>query len=136
MTRVVGPFLATGSYLNILGRSPLGAAKYQTYMQIKHVIPKTDLFGSMQGHNLNKFGRNLLGDATYQIPRLYALWFQPKRLFCFPYISQGKHMTPGRGHSVWPKGHNLSKFGRRPLCDATYQISRLSRRCGLRQEKV
>ena len=56
-----------------------------------------DLFGPMQRHNLNKFGRNLLGDATYQIPKLYALWFQPKRLFYFPYISLGKTYDPLAG---------------------------------------
>ena len=33
-----------------------------------------------KGYNLNKLGRDLLGDATYQIPKLYALWFQ-KRIF-------------------------------------------------------
>ena len=33
-------------------------------------------------------------------------------------------MTPGRGH-FWPQGHTLNKFGRGPLGDATYQISRL-----------
>ena len=29
-----------------------------------------------QGYNLNKLGRGLLGDATYQISKLWALWFQ------------------------------------------------------------
>ena len=28
-----------------------------------------------QGHNFNILGRGLLEDATYQISRLYALWF-------------------------------------------------------------
>ena len=31
-----------------------------------------------QGHNSNKLGRGPLGDATYQIIWLYALWFQKK----------------------------------------------------------
>ena len=33
-----------------------------------------------QGYNLNNLGRGLLGDASYKLPRLYALWFQ-KRIF-------------------------------------------------------
>ena len=40
-----------------------------------------------QGHNLNKLGRDLQGDATYQISRFYALWFQTRRFMGFPYIS-------------------------------------------------
>ena len=35
-----------------------------------------------------------------------------------------KHLTPG-AETFWPKGYNLSKLGRGPLGDATYQISRL-----------
>ena len=33
------------------------------------------------GHNLNTNGRGPLGDATYQISRLYALWLQMRRSF-------------------------------------------------------
>ena len=41
-----------------------------------------------QGHTLNKVGKGPLGDATYQISRLYALWFPTGRFFhVFPYIS-------------------------------------------------
>ena len=36
-----------------------------------------------QGHNLNKIGRGPLGDATYRISRLYALWFQTRRFLKF-----------------------------------------------------
>ena len=32
-----------------------------------------------QGHYLNKLGRGPLVDATYQISRRYALWFQTRR---------------------------------------------------------
>ena len=32
-----------------------------------------------QGHILNKLGRGLLGDATYQITRVYALSFKTRR---------------------------------------------------------
>ena len=41
---------------------------------VKHVTPGAGPFLA-QGPNLNKLGRGLLGDATYQISRLYALWF-------------------------------------------------------------
>ena len=34
-----------------------------------------------QGHTLNKLGRGLLYCATYQISRLYALWFQTRRFY-------------------------------------------------------
>ena len=44
---------------------------------MKHVILSVDFSLRLvylhlwpQGHNLNKFGRGLLGDATKQIPRL------------------------------------------------------------------
>ena len=36
--------------------------------------------------------------------------------------------------NVLPQGHNLDKLGRGPLGFATYQISRLSRSYGFRQE--
>ena len=42
----------------------------------------------------------------------------------FPYTSLCKKVTAGQAH-FWPKGHNLNTFGRGPLDDATYQISRL-----------
>ena len=43
----------------------------------RHVTPGVEL-KKPQGQNLNKLGKALLGDATYQISRLYkyALWFQ------------------------------------------------------------
>ena len=40
----------------------------------KHVTPGVAHFWP-KGHNLNKLGRGLLGDATYQISRLKASWF-------------------------------------------------------------
>ena len=43
--------------------------------------------------NLNKLGRGLLGHATYQISRLYALWFQTRFFRFFPV----NHVTPGAG---------------------------------------
>ena len=51
-----------------------------------------------RGHNLNKLGRGPLGDATYQIPMLYTLWFQTRRFFsCFYILAYVKHVTPGVG---------------------------------------
>ena len=34
-----------------------------------------------QGHTLNNLCRDPLGDATYHISRLYAIWFQTRRIF-------------------------------------------------------
>ena len=39
---------------------------------VKHVTPGVWPFLA-QGYNLNKLGRDLLGDTSYQISRLYAL---------------------------------------------------------------
>ena len=52
-------------------------------MQRDHILKKNvDFYISLcdpaAGHNLNKLGRSLLGDATYQISTLYALWFQTR----------------------------------------------------------
>ena len=50
---------------------------------------------------------------------------ETRRFFsCLPYKAYVKHVTPGRAR-FWLKGHYLSKIGRGPLDDATYQISRL-----------
>ena len=38
-----------------------------------------------QGYNLNKLGRGPLSDATYQILRLQAFWFQTSRFLKFSY---------------------------------------------------
>ena len=48
--------------------------------QCKTCSPGTAYFG-LQGHNLNKLGTGPLGDAIYQISRLYDLWFQTRRFF-------------------------------------------------------
>ena len=47
---------------------------------VKHVTHGAGQFWP-QGYNLNKLGRGSLGDASYQISRLYALWFQTRRFF-------------------------------------------------------
>ena len=40
----------------------------------------------------------------------------------FPISAYINNVTPGRGH-FWHHGHNLNKFVRDPLGDATYKIS-------------
>ena len=92
---------------------------------VKHVTSGVGQFWP-QGYNLNRLGRRLLDNASYQISRLYALWFQTRRFFMFfPIKANVKYVTPGWGH-FWPQGHN-------PQGDATYQIHG-SRRNGFRQE--
>ena len=56
-----------------------------------------------QGHGLHNFGRGPLDDATCQISKLYAIWFQRRRFFNFSYISQYKtQVTPGEGPILTP----------------------------------
>ena len=53
---------------------------------------------------LNKLGRGPLGDATYQISRLYGLWFQTTRFFhVFRYIGLCKTCDPWGGAIFGPK---------------------------------
>ena len=48
---------------------------------------------------INQHSRGPLGDATYQISRLYALWFQTRDLFhVFPTKAYVKYVTTGRVH--------------------------------------
>ena len=61
---------------------------------MKHVTPGQGLFWP-QGHNLNKLGRGLLGDATYLISGLYALCHED--FLTFPNISLYKTCDPGAG---------------------------------------
>ena len=47
-------------------------------------------------HNLKKLGRGSLGNATYHISRLCALWFQIRRFFyVFPVLAYVNYVTPG-----------------------------------------
>ena len=47
---------------------------------------------------LNKLGRGLLDDATYQISRLKALWFQIRIFYhAVPMLAFVKYVTPGAG---------------------------------------
>ena len=85
------------------------------------------IFGP-RGIILNKLGRGPqpVGDATYQISRLYAIRFQTRRFFyVFSYISLCKTCDPVGEAIFGPRGHNLNKHGRGQLGNATYQISRL-----------
>ena len=77
--------------MNNLGTSPLGDASYQisklcTFSFQRRRILKFSFFVPMfrtcdppgpgqfgpQGHHMNNLGRGPLGDATYQISKLYA----------------------------------------------------------------
>ena len=58
-----------------------------------------------------KLGKSLQGDATYQISRLYAMWFQT-RIF-FPLYKPMKTCDL----------NNLNKIRRGQLDEATYQIT-------------
>ena len=68
-----------------------------------------------QGYYLNRLGRSPLGDATYQISRLWALWFQTRRFFhVLTFIGLWKNMWPLAGSAVaqW-KSSWLETEGRR-----------------------
>ena len=76
-----------------------------------------------QEHNLNKLG-SPTGDAKNQISNFLALSFQKRFFHVFPIKAYVKHVTTRAG-PFWPQGHDLTKLGRGPLDDATYQILRL-----------
>ena len=58
-----------------------------------------------QGDNLNNLGRCPLGEATYQISRLYALCFQTRRFFMFFLcISLCRTCDPWGQASIGPRG--------------------------------
>ena len=79
--------------------------------------PRTGLFV------LNKIGRGVLGDATYQIWRLYTLSVQTRRFRpCFLNISLSKTRILQNC-----EGNNVKKLSRGLLGYVTYQISRLCR---------
>ena len=62
-------------------RSPVFCSKITyRYLSKADYVPGAGPF-SPQGHNLNKLGRGSLGDATYQISRHKASWFQTRRFF-------------------------------------------------------
>ena len=48
-----------------------------------------------KGYNLNNLGRGLLDEATYQISKTWAFWFQSRRfLNVFPMLVYVKHAGP------------------------------------------
>ena len=48
------------------------------------------------GHNLNKDGRGPLGDASYKISKLYALWLQTNRfVHVFPSVCSPEPFAHG-----------------------------------------
>ena len=74
---------------------------------------------------MNKLCRGPLGYATYQISRLYALWFLTRKFFhVFPICVNVKHVTPRAG-LFWSQWHIINKLGRGPPDDDTYQLSKL-----------
>ena len=70
------------------GSRPCGFRQEEFFMflpiliYVKHVTPGAGPFWP-QGYHLNKLGRGLLGDATYKLSKLYALWFQRRRFLKF-----------------------------------------------------
>ena len=50
---------------------------------VKKVGLQHPLYSWPHAYNLNKLGRGSLGDASYQISKLLALWFQRRRFFKF-----------------------------------------------------
>ena len=77
-----------------------------------------------QSYDFKQFGRNLFGDAIYQISRLKAKWFHTRRVLCFPYISLCKSCDP-LGEAILPQRHTLNILGNRLVDDVTCQLSRL-----------
>ena len=81
----------------------------------------------LQGQWMEKFGRGLLRDATYQISKLYAFQFQRRRILKFPSLSISLNLwplPPGKDYFC-PRGLHLNKLGRGPQADSIYQISNL-----------
>ena len=62
--------------------------------------------------------------TKYQGSRPYGLRQEDFSMYSLYNDANVKYVTPEQGH-IWPQGHNLSKFGRGPQGDSTYQISRL-----------
>ena len=76
---------------------------YFFWPYVKHMTPGAGHFWP-QGHNLNKLVRGPQGDATYQISKLQALWFQTRRFFVSPYISLCKACDPWGMAIFGPRG--------------------------------
>ena len=77
---------------------------------------------------MNKLGRGLLDDATYQISIALDRVVLDKKIFScvfFYHISLCKTYDPRVGAIFGLEGHDLHKHGRCLPRDVTYQISRL-----------
>ena len=55
---------------------------FSLYAYVKHVTPGAGPL-LVPGYNLNKLRKSPRDDATYQISRFYALWFQTRRFLEF-----------------------------------------------------
>ena len=88
----------------------------------------------LQGQNLNKLGRDLLGNATYQISRrdLDLEDSDKKTYSCFHYIILRKICDP-RVDQFKPQGHKLNKIGKvyQVMPHTKYQCCRL---CDFRED--
>ena len=80
---------------------------------------------SFDPKSVNKLGRGPLGDATYQISKLFSFQFQRRRILKFPSLFLCSNLWPPGQGRFWLKGHHMNKLGRGPLEDAIYQISKL-----------
>ena len=104
---------------------------FSLYKPIKKRDPRGSHFWP-EGHNLNKLGRGLLGLHT-NIKALCLVVSDKKIIFSsFPYeyryLLEAGHFTGDTcSRHLWPQGHHFNNFGRRPVDDATYQISMLYR---------
>ena len=75
---------------------------FPTSDYVKHVTPRVGPFFA-PWLNFNKLGRGLLVDATYQISRLYAMWFQTRIFFhVFPISAYVQHVILGLGPFLAP----------------------------------
>ena len=83
VTHIIGPFLESGSRLWTLWFQTRRFLCFPISAYLQHVTPGNGHFWS-QVQKLNKFGRYPIDDATYQIARLYALWFKTRSFLCFP----------------------------------------------------
>ena len=116
LTPKAGKFWPKGYYLNKLAKGSLDDTTYQKSRlyalwfqtsRLFHVAPYISLCKHVtqgpshfwpQSYNLNKLGTSLLDDTTYQISRLYSLWFQTRRFFhVAPYKSLYKTCDPHGG---------------------------------------
>jgi len=68
--------------------------EFKDFSYEKMISPRAQHF-ILWGHNLNKLGKGSLGDATYQISKLWALRVQRRRFLRFSYET-------GKSHGLGP----------------------------------